>query len=111
MSGFKEMVAADNSKVFLNLDEFAETHNLNGTECTCILQDVSVAEGLTIDEELGQTYAGLYGSRVLVNVKTKDLPEIPVSGQVFRVDRKLYMVESSAEDMGMLTIQLVANDR
>ena len=111
MIGFKEMVAADNSNVFLNMNEFAEEHDLNGTKCICILQDVSVAEELTIDEELGQTYAGLYGSRVLVNVKTEDLPEIPVSGQVFRVDKKLYMVESCAEDMGMLTIQLVANDR
>ena len=47
----------------------------------------------------------------MVNVKTEDLPEVPVEGQSFYVDDKLYMVESSANDMGMLTIQLVANDR
>lgn len=46
-----------------------------------------------------------------MNVKTEDLPEVPVEGQTFYVDDKLYMVESSANDMGMLTIQLVANDR
>ena len=44
MSGFKDMVAADNEKVFLNLDEFAEEHDLNGTTCKCILQDVYVTE-------------------------------------------------------------------
>ena len=44
MSGFKDMVAADRDAVFLNLEEFAETHNLNGTNCNCILQDESVVE-------------------------------------------------------------------
>lgn len=111
MSGFKDMVAADRDKVFLNLDEYAEEHNLNGTDCNCILQDESVAEELQTADNFSQTYAGLYGSRILVNVKTEDLPEVPVEGQSFYVDNKLYLVESSANDMGMLTIQLVANDR
>ena len=111
MSGFKEMVAEDNSKVFLNKAEFAEEHDLNGTVCTCILQDESVVNGLSIGDGITQTYPGLYGSRLLVNVKTDDLPEVPVNGQTFTVDEKLYLVESCANDMGMLTIQLVANDR
>ena len=108
---FKEQVASDNSNVFLNMAEFAETHDLNGTECDCILQDESVVNGLSVGDGITQTYPGLYGSRLLVNVKTDDLPEVPVNGQTFTVDDKLYLVESCANDMGMLTIQLVANDR
>ena len=108
---FKDLVASDNSNVFLNMAEFAETHDLNGTECTCILQDESVVEEVLTADRFSQSYGGLYGSRILVNVKTEDLPEVPVEGQTFYVDDKLYMVESSANDMGMLTIQLVANDR
>lgn len=111
MSGFKDMVAADRDAVFLNLEELAETHNLNGTKCNCILQDESVVEEVLTNDRYAQSYGGLYGSRLLVNVKTEDLPEVPVEGQTFYVDDKLYMVESSANDMGMLTIQLVANDR
>ena len=111
MSGFKDMVAGDIEKVFLNPDEFAEEHNLNGTKCKCILQDVSVAEDLSIDEQMSQSYQGLYGSRLLVNCKTADLPEVPVTDQSFHVDGKLYIVESCANDMGMLTIQMIANDR
>ena len=111
MSGFKEMVAADIEKVFLNLDEFGEEHNLNGTTCICILQDESVVEDLSIDQQMSQSYAGLFGSRVLVNCKASDLPEVPVTDQSFRVDGKLHIVESCANDMGMLTIQLIANDR
>ena len=46
-----------------------------------------------------------------VNCKKSDLPEVPVTDQVFTIDGKVYLVESCADDMGMLTIQLVANDR
>ena len=31
---FKDLVASDNSNVFLNMAEFAQTHDLNGTKCT-----------------------------------------------------------------------------
>ena len=111
MSGFKDMVAADIDNVFLNTGEFAEEHNLNGTVCNCILQDESVMEGLSINQQMSQSYPGLYGSRLLANCKTADLPEVPVTDQPFRVDGRLYIVESCANDMGMLTIQLIANDR
>ena len=33
MSAFKDLVAADNRNVFLNMDEFGEEHDLNGTKC------------------------------------------------------------------------------
>ena len=112
MSAFKDMVAADCGEVFINIEEFAESHhNLNGTVCNAILQDVSVAEGLSTGDGVTQTYAGLYGSRLQVNCKTEDLPEVPRYGQTFLVDGKLYLVESCDNDMGILTIQLIANDR
>lgn len=106
---FKEMVEADNASVFLNLYEFAEIHNLNGTQCTAILQDISVLETGSIDDTV--ECAGFYGKRMLVNCRKSDLPEIPVAGQPFRIDNVLYLVETCAEDMGMLTIQLVSNNR
>lgn len=111
MKTFKEQVAADNSAAFLNILEFAEEHDLNGTACIAILQDLSVAEGLSTGTGASQTYPGVYGSRLQVNCLTDALPEVPVYGQVFFVDDKQYLVESCANDMGVLTIQLEANDR
>ncbi|MBO5167644.1 MAG: hypothetical protein J6B49_00900 [Phascolarctobacterium sp.] len=106
--GFKEMVAADNASVFLNLDEFAEIHNLNGTRCTAILQDISIDQTLSVGED---DYRNLYGSTILVNCRKNDLPYVPVHGQTFNVDDQLYLVESVADDMGMLTIKLISNNR
>ena len=111
MSGFQDMVAADIDGVFLNLEEFAEKHDLNGTECNCIIQDVANGNALSTGDSTLHAYPLVYGNRKLVNVKKSDLLEVPVNDQTFYVDGKLYLVESCDDDMGMLTIILIANDR
>ena len=42
MKTFREQIAADNTAAFINSLEFAEEHNLNGTVCNAILQDLSL---------------------------------------------------------------------
>lgn len=59
MKTFKEQIAADNAAIFINDMEFADTHDLNGTECKAVVQDISVAEAA---EDFGQAYTGIYGS-------------------------------------------------
>ncbi len=107
---FKDSVLKDNLKVFLNLDEFAEEHLINGVSCKAILQDITIVEE-DVAQRNSLAYSGVYGQRMLVNVRKDDLPEIPINGNVLYIDENLYMVESVADDMGMLTIQLVANER
>lgn len=108
---FKESVSADNAEVFLNLGEFADVHDVNGTECDAILQQVDTAEALSTGSGENQTYLGLYGRGLVVNCLAGALPEIPVYGEHFSVDGKYYFVDDVKEDMGMLTIRLIANDR
>lgn len=94
-------------RVFLDLKDFADIHDVNGVKCRAVLQEIS-AEDLSGGSGV---HLGLYGTLLEVNCRTRDLPEIPVYGQTFRVDGKLYVVESVTEAMGMLTIKLEANDR
>ena len=47
----------------------------------------------------------------MVNCMKKDVEEVPVYGMVIDLDDHEYMVEQVNDDMGMLTILLVANDR
>ena len=54
--GFKDFVQNDIENVFINSNEFAEVHNLNGTQC------YAVAEGLTDKQHveiMGQDVDGL----------------------------------------------------
>ena len=110
MTEFEKQIAADNAAVFINDMEFAGKHDLNGTTCKAILQDISVAAA-DIDARNRIAYGGIYGSRLLVNCLKADLPEVPAPGRGFNVDGKFYFVESCADDMGILTIQLAANER
>lgn len=105
---FARQIGIDNQMAFLNRWEFAQTHNLNGTECRAIVQDVTVEQSLSTGDE---TYYTLYGSRLMVNCLKSDLEEVPVYGQIWTLDGKQYLVDSVADDMGILTIQLEANDR
>ncbi len=111
MSAFRDLIEADNEAVFLNLEEFGEYHELQETRCVCILQGDTVLKTLSTGGGASQTYPMVYGVDLTVNVKTADLPEIPVYGQLFSVDDEHFLVQNVKDDMGMLTIELVANDR
>ncbi|MGM9562142.1 MAG: hypothetical protein ACI3WT_07860 [Phascolarctobacterium sp.] len=112
MTPFEEQIAGDNAAIFLNEMEFAQKHLLNGVSCTAIVQDISVAEALSTGNTDADTYPGVYGRRLQVNVLADALPDgPPVYGRVFNVDGQDYLVESCADDMGILTIQLIENDR
>lgn len=112
MISFKEQVEKDNGDTFLNLSEFGEEHELNGTLCHCILQGDTIQQALSIGEGISKAYPTIYGADLTVNVKAVDLAEeVPVYGQLFSVDEETYLVQSVREDMGMLTIGLVANER
>lgn len=108
---FKDQVDADNASVFLDMDDFGEMHELNGDLCRCILQGDTVLQTLSIGAGMRNDYPVIYGVDLTVNVQAKDLEEVPVYGQTFSVDDKTYLVDTVKEDMGMLTIGLVANDR
>lgn len=121
---FRDTIAADRD-VFLNKDEFAELHDLNGTQGMAIVQQVSADDSFSFGSNIEtRYYYELYGNHVEVNCKEEVLREamsyygqpfqaegIPVYGQSFRLDDKLYTVAESKTDLGIVTLILVANDR
>ena len=107
LSPFKTQVDIDIKSAFINGHEFAEEHDLNGTTCTCIVQDISVTQELSTGGS--DNYYEVYGHRVMVNVSISDLPSIPVYGQTYTLDGRLFLVDAVDNDMGVLTITLEAN--
>ena len=106
--GFKEMVAADVSVAFLNPAEFGERHDLNGTECICVVEGLAAREGFQQSEKY-EGYDVVHGATNVVHVKKADLGEMPVEGEVFKLDGEIHYVHSCVENMGMLSIYLRAN--
>lgn len=111
MNTFKSQVEKDNGSVFLNPDEFGATHTINGKEVQSVVQNVLTSAEATTGGSVKEIYPGVYGSHVMVNCMKKDMEEMPVYGMVIDLDDHEYMVEQVNDDMGMLTILLVANDR
>lgn len=104
MIGFKEQLEAD-LDVFVSLDEFAETHNINGEDVSCVLQ------GLTTREQLAQakntpSYDGISGISRVLHIKAKDLAEPVIRGNVMDVDGEMFRIGEVVEDMGLVTINL-----
>ena len=61
MSYFKDMVAVDVKRIFLNPDEFAEKHNIDGKEILCVLDkninsDPSLAKALGVYSNMVTLY-------------------------------------------------------
>ncbi len=116
--GFKEMVARDRRKVFLNTGEFAERRTLryDGQEYpdrAVVLQDLALERR---DRESGDHVPGLHRAALVLYCAREDLggklPEVGKSlevspGEGERIFRK-YQIAAASDQLGMLRIELEA---
>lgn len=104
MSLFKEQLETD-LDVFIDSDVFAETHTLNGVEVTCVLQGLTTKEQLTRPNNT-PAFEGISGVTRVMHIKTSDMPEQVIEGNIIDVDGETYRVGDSVDDMGITTITL-----
>lgn len=102
MSAFKEAVAKDNKSVFINLDEFAENHIINGDSVPCIVDK-------DIIQDAGNAYGGLEYKGVFLNILTiyiaeTDIKRRPVEGELLNLDGENYTVQNVSAEQGILSI-------
>lgn len=107
---FKEQIAQDNAKVFLNVDEFADIHLINGKEIPCIVDNNEL-----IDREKRYRYnrslysEGLYIKQLLIYVKAEDFGALPAIGRVLTFDKKSYIITDAVNEDGIYSLCLEAN--
>lgn len=100
MSRFRDAVQKDIDNVFLNADEFAETHQLDGERVVCVVSS---------DVDDGATPEGVFTNTMTVYVKTSLLSRKPVEGELWNIDGELHFVRRVSDEMGMLTVTTEAN--
>lgn len=98
MSGFKEMVSQDRD-VLLNPNELGETHDIEGIEVVCVIDDT------VLDEGKGAEFAISRSSKILF-AKCEDMPPRRGYGAQLMVDGIPYLVQTWDEAMGMASISL-----
>lgn len=99
MAKFKDMVAADRDAVFLNLDEFAEQHRVEGKMIVAVTDE-------SIFGASGAASIGLAEYDLIVYVKVEDLPRKRPTGESLNVDGREFSIVSWREDCGIAEIQL-----
>lgn len=97
---FKDEIAADLDGVFLQLDEFAAEHKVEGKVITCIVDtDSGTLNGDGAQFDLSQA------DFVLI-AKTIDLPSRKAAGSLLNLDGKELSVGKWDEQDGMSIVEL-----
>lgn len=121
MSGFKDMVSADNSRVFMNTDEFAEKHTIiyNGVTYENIPIVLSGLKEQDRRQMQSDHLEGLFLVSAVMHCAAADMDNIlPEKGQRIKISsndgwegffREFY-VASSVCEMGMFRVELEAID-
>lgn len=109
---FKEALNADIKNVFINLDEFADIHTINGKKISAVLDDDLTTDravkGGTGTDEYGNIANIFFGTKTMF-VSAEELGFKPVIGNNLRVDGTVYTVVNVAENIGVYEITIRAN--
>lgn len=103
---FKECLAAD-LPTFLNPDEFADIHTINGKEMTVMVDENELLER-DKSKLLGAPTGGLYKSRRLIYVFRLEFGPRPANGTMLNLDGRQFKIVQSTEEAGILAIELEA---
>ena len=104
---FKDLVAADVSNVFLNLQEFAEIRLINGKQMSVVVDDNELLERDKATA-LGAQLTGTYKARRLIYVSKEEFGPRPAQDVILTMGTKEYRVKACTEEAGILAIELEA---
>lgn len=104
---FKEMLCDDVSDVFLNTDEFAEFHTVNGKEDVRIVtDDYELLNREKYRKEVKDDGTSL--NRGIIYVKASDIGRLPKTGHQMTIDGMHFRVEHAINETGIYAVTIRA---
>lgn len=100
---FKDQIKRDIDTVFLNLDEFAELHRIEGKQIPVVVDDNQLTE-----LKKGQIL-GLVEADMLLMGRECDFPANLAPGRLLNVDGRELIVVNSGKDEGLVEVALSQN--
>ncbi len=104
---FKELMQEDVSNVFMNNEEFANVHLVNGKRMDVIFDSLEQMEREQRVTDIKEE--GLYRKHMLIYVKKSQYGPLPAPGNVLTLDRTRYTVTDAVNEDGLYSISLEAN--
>ena len=106
MSAFKDIIARDVHQTFLNIDEFSDTHKVNGKEMPV---QIDTNEQIEREKRMNQNVDGVYTNQKLIYVAASDFGPMPKQGAILNLDGKIYRVADAVDEYGIYSITIEAN--
>ena len=97
MSFFQDLVEADRD-IFINLDEFATEHDIDGNVIKVVLENERIKEGDDV-QVLSESALAMYA-------KTEELGERKMRGDTLYIDDVGYTVAKWLDEMGVTKVTL-----
>lgn len=104
--GFKDVIKADVHKVFLNVEEFSDTHVINGVEMPV---QIDSNEQIEREKRFNQNMDGIYKNQKLIYVAASDFGPMPKQGSILTMDKRTYRVADAIDEGSIYSITLEAN--
>lgn len=103
---FKDQIKQDLSDVFLNLDEFADIHRIEGKEVPVVIDSDIMAKLSKIGDN---RIHGMDEADMVIMGKASDLPENLDPGRLLNLDGREVIVVTTTSEMGLVQIAVRQN--
>lgn len=103
---FKQVLQTDVGSVFMNLDEFADTHTIDGTSMTVIVDDNEIIER---EKKMKSNMDGVFTKQKLIYVKAEEFGVLPAVGRSLVFDGSRYIVQEAVDEQGIYSILMEAS--
>lgn len=103
---FKDQIKQDLSDIFLNLDEFAGLHRIEGKEVPVVIDSDIMAKLSKIGDN---RIHGMDEADMVIMGKASDLPENLDPGRLLNLDGREVIVVTTTLEMGLVQIAVRQN--
>ncbi len=103
---FKDQIKQDLSDIFLNLDEFADLHRIEGKEVPVVIDSDIMAKLSKIGDN---RIHGMDEADMVIMGKASDLPENLDPGRLLNLDGREVIVATTTSEMGLVQIAVRQN--
>ena len=103
---FRDQIKQDLSDVFLNLDEFADLHRIEGKEVPVVIDSDIMAKLSKIGDN---RIHGMDEADMVIMGKASDLPENLDPGRLLNLDGREVIVVATTSEMGLVQIAVRQN--
>lgn len=103
---FRDQIKQDLSDVFLNLDEFADLHRIEGKEVPVVIDSDIMAKLSKIGDN---RIHGMDEADMVIMGKASDLPKNLDPGRLLNLDGREVIVVTTTSEMGLVQIAVRQN--